>query len=111
MLCCSIADEMLCLFARYSRLMLRTKDVSLGSTFLLFTAWHVNTEFKSWRPMAGQDSLFSMTSPVLCSYSSSTRTPFTNHRTVGSGRPIFQKNKHKIKLNTNKNHVLSKKKQ
>lgn len=64
-----------------------TNESSLGGTSLELAAWQVKTAAQSARRMAGHSRRFSMTSPVLCSYSSSTSTPFTSHRTDGSGRP------------------------
>lgn len=59
----------------------------LGSMSMVFTAWHVKRLSRSLLATAGHVRRFSMTSPALCSYSSSTSTPFTSHRTEGSGWP------------------------
>lgn len=53
-------------------------------------AWHVNTELRSVLWIAGHIRRFSITSPEFCSYWSSTKSPFTSHRTSGCGRPIIE---------------------
>lgn len=67
--------------------MSNTKLVSLGSTSFVLKAWQVNMELRSLLCIAGHRSRFSITSPELCSYWSSTARPFINHRTAGWGRP------------------------
>lgn len=71
-----------------SQFMSKTKLVSLGSTSFVFKAWHVNIEFRSDLCTDGQSKRFSITSPELCSYWSSTCKPFMSHRTCGCGRPV-----------------------
>uniref|UniRef100_A0A182IK73 Uncharacterized protein n=1 Tax=Anopheles atroparvus TaxID=41427 RepID=A0A182IK73_ANOAO len=66
----------------------RTKLLSFGSTSSVLVAWQVKMEFRSERWIAGQSSRFSMTSPELCSYCSSTRMPLMSHLTEGCGRPL-----------------------
>lgn len=63
------------------------KLFSLGLSNCVFSAWHVNTEFKSLRCTDGHNSRFSITSPELCSFWLSTSSPFTSQRTCGCGRP------------------------
>lgn len=70
-----------------SQFMSKTKLVSLGSTSLVFSAWHVNIEFKSDLWTDGHSRRFSITSPELCSVWSSTCKPFMSQRTSGDGRP------------------------
>ena len=77
-----------------------TKLLSLGSTSIVFMAWQVKIELRSARDTAGHSSLFSITSPELCSTSSSTTRPFTNHRTFGVGRPG------KIKIDISNKYLL-----
>lgn len=66
--------------------------LSLESTSLVFLAWHVNAEFKSFLCTDGHKSRFSITSPELCSYTSSNKSPLWSHLTSGWGRPIKKKN-------------------
>lgn len=60
---------------------------SLGSVNFVLTAWQVKIASKSFLDTDGQITLFSITSPALFSYSSSTIKPFTSQRTVGWGCP------------------------
>lgn len=55
----------------------------------------MNIALRSDRCTAGHSSRFSITSPVLCSYWSSTSTPLTSQRTCGCGRPVWTENKKK----------------
>lgn len=67
--------------------MSKTNEVSLGSISCVLTAWHVTMAPKSPLASVGHIRRFSMTSPLVCSAWASTNSPFTNHRTVGAGRP------------------------
>lgn len=71
-----------------SQFMSKTKLVSLGCTSFVFRAWQVNMEFRSDLWTDGQSSRFSITSPELYSYWSSTCKPFMSQRTCGWGRPV-----------------------
>lgn len=64
-----------------------TTMASLGSVNFVLTAWHVNIASKCCLVTRGQTRRFSITSPALYSYWSSTMSPFTSHRTTGSGWP------------------------
>lgn len=65
----------------------KTTIASLGSVNTVLTAWHMKMASKSFLETVGQTRRFSMTSPALCSYWSSTGNPFTSQRTTGSGCP------------------------
>lgn len=84
---------------RNSQFMSKTKLVSFGSTSFVFSAWHVKIEFKSDLCTDGHRRRFSITSPELCSYWSSTCKPFISQRTWGCGRPVNEKwnRKHELK--------------
>lgn len=69
----------------------RTKLLSFGSTSSVFVAWQVKMEFRSERWIAGHSNRFSMTSPELCSYCSSTSMPLMSHLTDGCGRPAKER--------------------
>lgn len=58
----------------------------------VLTAWHVKMAPRFSRYNGGRINRFSITSPKLCSYWSSTTSPLISHRTAGCGRPA-SKNK------------------
>lgn len=84
-----------CFFQRHGRMkkqnhlryISRTKRFSRGATAFVFSARHVNTEYRSDRCSEGHRRRFSMMLPEFCSYSSSTKFPFMNQDTSGWGRP------------------------
>lgn len=72
---------------RYLRYKSSVTIASFGSVSIVLTAWQVNIASKSFRETPDQTNRFSMTSPALCSYCSSTSMPFTSQRTTCSGWP------------------------
>lgn len=89
---CNQGSQLYCNFSNLQCIS-STKLVSLGSTRSVLSAWQVNIEFKSLRWMAGHSNRFSITSPELCSYWSSTGNPLMSQRTSGWGRPNELKEK------------------
>lgn len=65
----------------------RLTIASLGSVSIVLTAWQVKMASRSFLETPAQTRRFSMTSPALCSYCSSTSMPLTSQRTTGSGWP------------------------
>ena len=65
----------------------RTTEAVFGSVSTVLTAWHVKMASRSFLVTPAFTSLFSMTSPALCSYWSSTMSALISQRTTGWGWP------------------------